>query len=138
MSNKQGSKKRKIKESTQVKKKSQVEEVVEKNRKTYDHFNNLTQIASTQDAEVGFFEYQEETLKIGALTNFEQFENKEDEEQSKEEEEIKKEEETQGLTIEELEQKKLETFRAEKKVEMEELTAKMNKLKGKNYFFLIL
>ena len=66
-------------------------------------------------------------MQIGALTNFDALQEEED--QASQKKDVKAElGETEGLTVEQLEQKRLEEFRANKKEEMDALTNQMNSL----------
>jgi len=129
VSGKQGMKKRKINTGKQNVK-TDVGDVLEKNKNIFDHFTSKIQIGESGFA---LAHNLDDNVKVGALTNFDELLN--DENNSEDDEEKRKElEETEGLTVEELEQKKLESFRIQKKKEMEALTAEMNELKGKNFF----
>lgn len=69
-------------------------------------------------------------MQIGALTNFDALQEEEEEEQDKKENKTDLGD-TEGLTVEELEQRRLEEFRVKKKEEMDSLTNEMNGLKDK-------
>jgi len=112
--------------------KSELDKVLEKNRKQFEHFSNLIQIADAKTIEAATLQQEEDQQKvqIGALTNFDALQEEEDEATQKKD--VKAElGETEGLTVEQLEQKRLEEFRANKKDEMEALTNQMNSLKDK-------
>jgi len=89
--------------------------IASKNRPIFDHFSKTLIVAHIQE-EVKEEAKVEQVINIGALTNFEQVSKKEEVKHSTPEEE-----ETKALTVEELEQRKLEQFRAEKKEELEEM-----------------
>jgi hypothetical protein len=127
VSGKQNLKKRKIKAANAVQK-TEVEDVLEKNKNFFDHFTAKIQIDGVDG--YGEFDNIDDGVKVGALTNFDELVKKDDDE-DEDEDKNKELEETEGLTVEELEQRKLETFRAQKKKEMEALTAEMNELKEK-------
>ena len=134
-----GKKQRKIESKRRGVEKSNVEVVLEKNRKIFNHFNNLVQIAEVETPEIGFAEAGtlQPNVRVGILTNFNELEEAEEREeqaekaQEKEGEEEEKEEEAGGLTIEELEEKRLEEFRVKKKEEMERLTSEVAEIKEK-------
>lgn len=120
------------KHKTEVKIKTEPENVLEKNRKLFEHYDNLIQIAGTKTADVEVLAHEEEEnkIQIGALTNFDALEEEEEEDQVKNDnKDILGE--TEGLTVEELEQRRLEEFRVNKKEEMDTLTSEMNDLKDK-------
>ena len=124
--------KKRSKAQKNVEVKTEPENVLEKNRKLFEHYDNLIQIAGTKATDVEILAEEEEIQKvqIGALTNFDALEEEEDEAQVQNENKADLGD-TEGLTVEELEQRRLEEFRVKKKEEMDSLTSEMNTLKDK-------
>lgn len=128
---------RKINAKERPQKRTDSDMVIEKNKTIFNYFTNFSQF-KTKDDDIGMLEYQEETLKIGALTDFNQFEKNYGETEQNDHQSNKKEVKIEdGLTLEELEEKKLETFRNEKKQEMDELVLKMKEIKSKAFYLFI-
>lgn len=124
-------KKSKISRKTTKKPKIDLEKAIEKNRTVFDYYSNELNLGNKDpkngenDDQSGGMDKQD---IVGVLTNFDHVEesNLEDEAQR-----ASTDLETEGLTAEELQQKKLEEMREEKKREIAELQKKTKNLTKK-------